>query len=673
MENDKNEQEAYERGYDLDELRMSQTQNYGRKPFTDENGKNTRSKQNPVQKKPKRIWPILFAVCITLIVFLGGVVLYLNDRLKKAEKKPDKVQEEEKSYRICEKPEEKILWYNELHTGYTASLTTLFDVEYVSFAYGDSDNPEFSLLYRNEWPGLAETTKGEYGAWLKGKHTINYDIPLTLADDWTKLTPKLTIMGGKRYILFINEQNDLPKSIVVLEPDNMVASGKQGCFDAVQNWFTLSTIQTASGKTNEDGTKKTVDVVSLTTGHGNNYLFSASDTVLKAVNAGGSSALSYGEQYSWEITPEGIRISTLVYVNRGENYGMLNCTILPVNGTLTVSDATFGAYVSRNYDDMFFDGINTPAAAYIDDPVVLGAGTGEKLYLPNLQKVARHTLNLDHLTKNRNGYLELTDDAGNVISKTGIDVSKHNGEINWKKVKNAGISFAIVRVGFRGPGEGTLEPDERAAEYIKGAQENGLDVGVYFYSQAINEQEGIEEAEYVLNFLKDYTITMPVIFDTEYYEREGARGNKTSRKNRTAAAKAFLDTIKEAGYQPMLYASTRWSIMNIDRDALSEYPFWFAYYGENLTYRYDFDMWQYSSEGSVPGVSGDCDLDILVKQWEPQTYPLNQNDPDSGTETGTEAGKETGTETGTESKTETETEAGTESKTEAGKETGNGQ
>ena len=612
LDSEKREQEAYERGYDLDEQTAPAA--------TSAAGKLSRSAleiecdrmaaKNRALRLHRRIWMILTWVVSALLIVVC-FVFWHDQKKNNGEPSPDN--SSAKSYRICSDVEDRINRYNEKDFAYKASLRNVLGTEYVAFSYGNAENPEYVLLYRNEYPSESDAKKGEFGAWMETTEMIDYTIPYTLADDWSLLTPNPVIMAGTKYVLFVQEYRGIPKSVVVLEPGFMNVGESQDCFAAVRNWFSLAVSSAADDGASSDNS----EFVVMTTGHGNKYHFSASADALAAVRENGSNAMKYGEHFSWEVTDDGIRISSLLYVKEGEYYGEVTAYLLPNQGKLRVNSATVGAYVSFNYDDPDFNGVNTPAVEYIENPVVLSNGTGERLYLPEYQRVAKHTYNFDedHYYQDENGFRYVKDDNGKIISRMGVDVSKHKGSIDWKKVKESGIEFAIIRVGFRGPGEGTLEPDEYAKANVEGALANGLDVGVYFYSQAITEAEAIAEADYVLNFVKDYNINWPIVFDTEYYEREGARGNTTNREQRTAVAKAFLDRIKDAGYQAMLYSSTRWSILNVNRDELADYPFWFAYYGDKPTYRFDFNIWQYTSEGTVPGIKGDCDLDLWLKPW----------------------------------------------------------
>ena len=614
IDRERREQEAYERGYDIDE-------NYGvssagQLPLSAlEEERDHLEEQNRRLRMHRRLWMIMALVAGLALIAVCVMMWYETNGGSGGDITPTGGANKKSGYRICADTEAKIAEYNQKGGSYTASIRTVLDTEYVAFAYGSAADPEYVLMYRNEYPSADAAKEGEFGAWMETTQMLDYEIPYTLADDWSLLTPDPVIMGGTKYVLFVQEQQGIPRSVVVLEPGQMNVGREQDCFDAVRTWFTLAPGSTVAEKP-EDAVAKE-NVVALTTGHGAWYAFSASEEVVAAVKESGSKALRYGEHFTWEVTADGIRVISPLYVREGEYYGEVSALLVPNQGMLRVSTATVGAYVSFNYDDMDFGKVNTPAVEYLENPVVLSNGTGEKLYLPEYQRIAKHTYNFDedHYYQDEKGFRYVKDDNGNIISRMGIDVSKHKGSIDWKKVKESGIEFAIIRVGFRGPGEGTLEPDEYAKANIEGALANGLDVGVYFYSQAITPEEAVAEADYVLNFVKDFPINWPIVFDTEYYEREGARGNTTNREQRTAVAKAFLDHIKEAGYKAMLYSSTRWSILNVNRDELADYPFLFAYSAATVTYRYDFNIWQYTSEGTIPGVKGDCDLDLWLKPW----------------------------------------------------------
>ena len=196
----------------------------------------------------------------------------------------------------------------------------------------------------------------------------------------------------------------------------------------------------------------------------------------------------------------------------------------------------------------------------------------------------------------------------------GIDVSYYQGEIDWRKVKESGIQFAIIRLGYRGYGEeGKLAEDKMAFENLEGAIKAGLDVGVYFFSQAITVEEALEEADFVLERIKKYDLTMPVVYDWEYISEE-ARTAKMDRRTLTECYKAFCGRIAEAGYTPMPYFNTYQSRSLMVLSELEDYPFWLALYSDRMTFPYRIEMWQYTDSGKVPGIAGNVDINIYFTE-----------------------------------------------------------
>ncbi len=199
-------------------------------------------------------------------------------------------------------------------------------------------------------------------------------------------------------------------------------------------------------------------------------------------------------------------------------------------------------------------------------------------------------------------------------SSFGIDVSKWNGNINWQQVAASGVDFAIIRCGYRGYGsEGKIVQDPYFEQNIKGALKNGIKVGIYFYSTAINEAEALEEAKTVVEMIKNYKITYPVAYDFEnYYEGRCAYLNKTIMTNN---ALAFLNYVKSKGYTPMMYASkdayqTKWETARF-----SGMKNWLAHYTDKTDYTGKYNMWQYTDVGRVPGISKNVDLNIAYFKY----------------------------------------------------------
>lgn len=199
---------------------------------------------------------------------------------------------------------------------------------------------------------------------------------------------------------------------------------------------------------------------------------------------------------------------------------------------------------------------------------------------------------------------------GKEISYVGVDISKYQDYIDFNKVKKAGIDFCMIRVGARGYGTGQLILDERFQENIKRATDAGLDIGVYFFSQAITTEEAIEEANMVLEYISDYEVTYPVAFDMEYIENDTARVEQLSKNEKTEIAVAFMETIRAAGYTPMLYGKKEWLIKKLDLTELESYDVWLSQYEDIPDYPYEFTMWQYTNQGTVEGISGKVDLNI---------------------------------------------------------------
>ncbi len=190
----------------------------------------------------------------------------------------------------------------------------------------------------------------------------------------------------------------------------------------------------------------------------------------------------------------------------------------------------------------------------------------------------------------------------------GIDVSKFQGSINWSQVKASGVDFAIIRVGYRGYGSGALVEDSQFRANIQGAASAGIPVGLYFYSQAVNEEEAVEEASMVLSLCGGYRLSYPIYYDTEYVA--GGRANSISRETRTACAVAFCETIRNAGYSAGVYSYASWFYNSLSYANISKYSIWIAQYRDKLDFKYSYKIWQYSSKGRVPGISANVDMNI---------------------------------------------------------------
>lgn len=202
----------------------------------------------------------------------------------------------------------------------------------------------------------------------------------------------------------------------------------------------------------------------------------------------------------------------------------------------------------------------------------------------------------------------------------GIDVSYHNGTLDWSTIKAAGVDFAILRAAYRGYGtEGTLVRDAKFAEYMQGAMSQGIPVGAYIYSQAITTAEAVQEANYILNIVRGYSLDLPIVFDYEFAGVKTGRldsawsSGKLNKSKMTDIALAFCDTIKNAGYDAMVYANKTFLSKNLDHEVIENagYDVWLAHYTTNTNYTGDYKIWQYTSSGKIPGIEGkrfDCNF-----------------------------------------------------------------
>ena len=251
--------------------------------------------------------------------------------------------------------------------------------------------------------------------------------------------------------------------------------------------------------------------------------------------------------------------------------------------------------------------VETLRPYYPDELVVVSGGTFHFVPIQKDLRLNDYTQeNLNILETGEYQYLE----NGQVTSHKGIDVSRHQGEIDWQQVAADGVEYAFIRVGNRGYGTGKLVEDEYFEQNITGALSAGIKVGVYFYTQAINEEELMEEANFVLEKIAPYRIECPVVFDVEKVSGDDGRMNSLTVEERTNLTLLFCQTIENAGYKPMIYHNMEMGTLLIDLAKLENYDKWFAYYNADFYYPYQYEIWQYTDNGTVNGIDGPVDLNI---------------------------------------------------------------
>ena len=358
-----------------------------------------------------------------------------------------------------------------------------------------------------------------------------------------------------------------------------------------------------------------------------------SKTFLLEVNVVGEKQIIQG--YLWETEVEGV----VSFPENSEETVVLSA--VQEGTTKLYLTVTYANGVTRSVQSSRIE-IEVTVSDFTDDKTQLRSTQGELLYL---DKVGEQPATLKDYSKAEElyamkytGWTELDEakyyfdsnnkavtgmqviggvryifDEKGVLLKTteqkGIDVSKWNGTIDWNAVANAGIDFAIIRVGYRGYSAGTLVEDPYFKQNIAGATKAGIKVGIYFFTQAITEAEAVEEASMAISLVSGYQLQLPIYFDTEDVDGNG-RADKMSVAARTAITKAFCETVKNAGYMPGVYASTSWYNNQLNASELADYDIWVAHYANVCGFKGRYHMWQYTSSGSVPGINGRVDLNI---------------------------------------------------------------
>lgn len=206
--------------------------------------------------------------------------------------------------------------------------------------------------------------------------------------------------------------------------------------------------------------------------------------------------------------------------------------------------------------------------------------------------------------------------SGTAQALCGIDVSNHQGFIDWDAVASDGIDYVMLRIGYRGYGtKGILGLDESFYRNYEEATRVGLKVGVYFYSQAVNEEEAREEAQFVLSSLGNLHLDYPIAYDWEYVDNDTARTDNLTGKQITQCAAAFCDEIKKNGREVIIYFNCSIGYFDYDLSLLNNYDFWLAEYNNFPTFYYKYTMWQYSCTGNVAGINGNVDLNISIVDY----------------------------------------------------------
>ena len=225
------------------------------------------------------------------------------------------------------------------------------------------------------------------------------------------------------------------------------------------------------------------------------------------------------------------------------------------------------------------------------------------------EDVPKNTLKKDDFATDPDG--NITYVGGEYKASRGVDVSEYQGDIDWQAVYDSGVRFALLRAGGRYYGSGELYSDDKFLENLEGARSAGLQVGAYFFSQAISAAEAREEARYVLQLIGERELDLPVFFDWERVEDDNARTNALDNETLTECAVTFCEEIKTAGFEPGVYVYNGTGYYGYDLSCLQDYMLWCASVGSYPYFYYAHTVWQYSFRGAVPGINVECDLNMM--------------------------------------------------------------
>ncbi len=282
-------------------------------------------------------------------------------------------------------------------------------------------------------------------------------------------------------------------------------------------------------------------------------------------------------------------------------------------GTLTPEDFDFWELYPEETDEAVVEETK-PEEKVENDP----ATDGKHTLVVNAAGEEEWVLISPYLPKNEYDYTKLVCQSdimkyfveGKQVSYVGCDLSKYQDYVDFVKLKKAGIDFVMLRVGSRGYGTGQLSIDDYYLDNIKRASDAGLDIGLYFYSQAVSELEAEEEANLVLANIGEYKITFPIAIDMELVANDSCRIENLSREEKTKITKKFLQTVQNAGYLPMIYGNKEWLVKKIDLSKLTDYDVWLSQPGDIPDFPYRFTMWQYSTTTSIDGIAGYANMNI---------------------------------------------------------------
>ena len=227
--------------------------------------------------------------------------------------------------------------------------------------------------------------------------------------------------------------------------------------------------------------------------------------------------------------------------------------------------------------------------------------------------VPRNDYDVENFYIDDNDFMYYHGEGSKKTSKLVVDLSSYQTDVDWDALKSAGVDMVMLRVGYRGYGTGAIVGDDMFAAHVEGAKEAGIDIGIYFFTQALNYEEGAEEADYAIAAAREYDITGPIVIDTEIVYDDEARTAELGVDERTDSIVGFCETVSNAGYEPLIYSNRNWFVQQLDMSKVGMYKLWLAQYANQPDFPYLYVGWQYTSEGRVPGMDADLDLNVWLE------------------------------------------------------------
>ena len=491
-----------------------------------------------------------------------------------------------------------------LKDGFTCGVETIDGLEYLVFEKGD-----FKICYKNEY-FISEKDFKKAVLLEKGEKRIYENMDYSFEDNPECLCPFMCKLGGIDLAVISDYTGfgSMPTRFRLIDVKSLTEYNGDDLKDKITKLFK------ASFSDKLTGIKDAPILFELTTSKAS-YKYGLDDAgynEIGYVNAEDKDAelTDISSEFRFSFDENSITWTTVVKLGRRYYLGELKGEIALGGGDAVINNAKFGAYASPDVEDPDKLGIIIPSEYIPERYIAIGGYNSERYYIAVNDNIPENQIDSERMdTKDANNWVYY-DENGVKASVRGIDVSKYQGDIDWKKVAESGVEFAIIRLGYRGMNEGTLEMDPYFEANMKGAIENGIKVGVYFFSQAITKEEAKEEANYVIGAVSRYDVTYPIVFDTERVTTYNARANSLGYEERTDMCLTFCDRIAKAGYTPAVYANLKYMITGINLERLKDYDKWYAQYSNEISLPYSFQMFQYSESGKIPGIKGDVDLDI---------------------------------------------------------------